>query len=63
MNITELKTKDGRTFRVTTENKSQVQRLNKIISENKNTFISIDSNICNGIHTIKEFEKFKDTFK
>ena len=63
MNITELKTKDGRTFRVATENKSQVQRLNTIINNNKDAFISIDSNICNGVHSIKQFEKFKDTFK
>ena len=67
MEIYELETKNGRTFRVAIANNSQMKRLNKVISDNKNgksyeKFIRVDC-IKNGIHSIKDFEKLSDSLQ
>ena len=60
MNIWELETKNGRIFRVAVVNESQVKRMQKVIRDNKKkgyeVFTRIDTNVCNGIHDIKQFE-------
>jgi hypothetical protein len=65
MNIFELETKNGRVFRVAIENKSQLNRLRKVIADNKNksyeVFTRIDDNKLNGIHDIKTFERLADS--
>lgn len=64
MEIWELETKNGRIFRVITENEHQVDRLRKIIHQNKQksyeVFIRIEV-VTNGIHCIKDFEKLANS--
>lgn len=64
MYIYELETKNGRTFRVAIENKSQKNRLLRKIYENKKKSYEIfirKQIITNGIHNIKQFEELADT--
>ncbi len=57
MQIYELKLKDGRMFRIAPENKSQENRMFKIVNDCKanNTFKSFEC-VVNGVHNIKHFE-------
>ncbi len=66
MKIVQLETKNGRLFRVAISNKSQENRLIKIIAENKGKyeeFINIDFNKCNGINDINEFKKLSESLQ
>jgi len=64
MKIYEVKTKNGRTFRVAIENKNQEKRFLKKVKENKKKsyelFTSVEC-IKNGIHNIKDFEVLANT--
>jgi len=65
MQIWELKTKNGRVFRVAIENARQEKRLKKVIADNNNTktyekFIS-QKVITVGIHNIADFERLANT--
>ena len=67
MKIWELKTKNGRVFRVCIENANQEKRLHKVIADNENKtayekFISIKV-ITVGIHNIADFERLADTLQ
>jgi len=53
----EVKTKDGRTFRVFCANRNQIDRFIKLVF-GKDYVIS---EITNGIHSIKQFEQFIKT--
>jgi len=59
MYICEVKTKDGRKFRVAIENGSQKQRFLKKIRDNEN-FIQTES-VLSGIHNIGDFEAIVDS--
>ena len=64
MNIYELETKNGRTFRVAIENDSQLTRLYKKVEENKTKTYEVFTRvecITNGIHNIKDFETLVDS--
>ncbi len=60
MFIYELETKNGRTFRISIENKNQLKRLHQVIHDNKKKgyekFTRIDV-VLNGVHNIGSFEK------
>ena len=64
MQIYELETKNGRIFRVATENKNQLDRLNRVVAKNKNktyeVFIRVEA-VNNGIHNMKDFEAIADS--
>jgi len=66
MQIWELKTQNGRVFKVNIENTNQEKRLRKVIASNSNKsyekFISIEV-IQNGIYNIKSFEKLANTLQ
>jgi len=60
MRLFELKTKNGRIYKVMVENNNQYERLLKLIQQNKEKggyemFISV-KNISNGIQNIADFE-------
>ena len=58
MQVIEIKSKDGRKFRIVAENKSQEKRILKKFHENENL---IDLNyILSGIHNVAQFEKLID---
>lgn len=62
--IYELETKNGRVFRVAINNKSQENKLMKIIDENKNKTYEVFVSVTvanNGIHSIKDFESLTNT--
>ena len=65
MQIWELKTKNGRVFRVAIENASQEKRLKKVIADNnsKKTYEKFISQkvITKGIHNIADFEHLANT--
>jgi len=66
MDIYELETKNGRIFRVAIENRSQKDRLNKVIAKNKSKPYEVFTRIeCvkNGIHNIKDFEAIADSLQ
>jgi hypothetical protein len=65
MKIYEIETRNGRVFRVATENANQEKRLSEIVNKNKQksyyeVFTRVEV-VKNGIHTIKQFEKLSDT--
>ncbi len=65
MKIYELKTINGRVFRVViTDSKSQRDRLDKIVRDNKSkdyeVFTSVKC-VSNGIHNLKDFETIADS--
>lgn len=66
MKVYELKTKNGRAFRVAVNNDNQEKRLLRIVFDNKNKsyeiFESVTS-VLNGIHDIKTFEKLANELK
>ena len=65
MQILELKTKNGRTFRVAIENANQEKRLNNILDKHNNQkpyeqFIS-KKVVEKGVHNIADFESLVTT--
>lgn len=61
MNIWQLKTRDGRKFKVNIENRNQADRVRQVIfnlnkDKEEDYIIEIDTNICNGIYNIRQFE-------
>lgn len=66
MYIYEAETKNGRTYRVAINNKSQEKRFLKVIADNKEhkeeKFIRVEV-VQNGINTISDFEGLNKQFK